>query len=347
VNRQINQEAAEWFVEVNADAPDFETRKRFDKWLRASPQHVRAFLDMVPIWEDGGQLPLSADATPEQLIERARAAVNVVGMQGAVPPPMTRYPGSSARVARIAAVLAAVAVTAVLVLGYQQLRYPTYATGLGEQRSLTLPDGSMLELNTLSRVRVRYSGRERVVELLNGQALFDVAKDPGRPFVVYSGETRVRAVGTQFDVYRQPVDTLVTVVEGRVAVYDAALKSANDAAAGALAVPGSTLVAAGEQLRVSAHAVGRVEHPNMALATAWTQRQLVFDDTPLTDVTQEFDRYNKRRLIIDGALRDFRVSGIFSSTDPASLIRFLREQPGISVEEADDQVHISGSGMSR
>jgi transmembrane sensor len=348
MNRQINQEAADWFVEVNTDVPDLETRRRFDKWLRASPQHVRAFLEMVPIWEDGGRVPLSSDATPEQLIERAQAAVSVVGLQGAVPSPVARpYSRFSGRFARAAAALATVVVLVVIVLGYQQLRYPVYTTGLGEQRSLALPDGSMLELNTLSRVRVRYSGRERAVELLSGQALLDVVKNPARPFVVYSGQTRIRAVGTQFDVYRQPVDTLVTVVEGRVAVYDAAMRSGNDSAAG-LAVPGSMLVAAGEQLRVTAHAADRVEHPNMGLATAWTQHQMVFDDTPLTDVAQEFDRYNKRRLIIDGAqLREFRVSGIFSSTDPSSLIRFLREQPGISVEEADDQVHISGNGVNR
>ena len=349
MNRQINQEAAEWFVEVNTDAPDLETRRRFDKWLRASPQHVRAFLEMVPIWEDGLQLPLSADATPEQLIERARAAASVLGMHGAMPATgARRYLGFSGRFAQAAAVLAAVVVVAAMVFGYQQMRYPIYTTGLGEQRSLALPDGSTLELNTLSRVRLRFSGKERAIELLSGQALFEVAKDAARPFVVYSGSTRVRAVGTEFDVYRQSVDTLVTVVEGRVAVYDATQRESAGAAGGGLAVPGSTLVAAGEQLRVSAHSVSKVEHPNMALATAWTERQLVFDDTPLSDVAQEFDRYNKRRLTIDNAaLRELRISGIFSSTDPSSLIRFLREQPGINIDESDEQVHISGNGVSR
>src|SRR5690606_26847429 len=88
----------------------------------------------------------------------------------------------------------------------------------GEQRTVTLADGSVIELNARSRIKVRYADRERAIDLLQGQALFRVAKDPTKPFIVASGGTYVRAVGTQFDVYKKSVGTVVTVVEGRVAV---------------------------------------------------------------------------------------------------------------------------------
>src|SRR5262249_53251968 len=95
---------------------------------------------------------------------------------------------------------------------------PVYSTDIGEQRTIALKDGSRVELNARSKIKVLYSKERRSIELIEGQALFSVAKDPTRPFVVSSGNARVRAVGTQFDLYRKPVGTVVTVVEGRVAV---------------------------------------------------------------------------------------------------------------------------------
>src|SRR5205823_2531257 len=90
------------------------------------------------------------------------------------------------------------------------------------ERSIALPDGSLIELNARSSVRVRFTSNERAVELFEGQALFRVAKDPARPFIVSSDGKRVRAVGTQFDVYRKKASTTVTVLEGRVTVGRAA-----------------------------------------------------------------------------------------------------------------------------
>ena len=95
----------------------------------------------------------------------------------------------------------------------------TYSTAIGEQRSFTLADGSTIELSPRSRVRVRLSDRERDIQLLDGQAFFTVTKDVNRPFVVAVDQARVRAVGTQFDVNKRRSGTTVTVLEGRVAVY--------------------------------------------------------------------------------------------------------------------------------
>src|SRR5262249_19085135 len=117
---------------------------------------------------------------------------------------------------------AAAAITfgvAVAVLTWLTLYHdPSYGTERGEHRSVTLAGGSSVELNAVSKIRVRFSTHERAVDLLAGQALFRVAKDATRPFVVVTGDTHVRAVGTQFDVNRKGSRTIVTVLEGRVSV---------------------------------------------------------------------------------------------------------------------------------
>jgi transmembrane sensor len=277
-----------------------------------------------------------------------------------------------------------------------------YATTLGEQRSLALNDGSTVQLNSLSKIRIRYSQYERTVDLVEGQALFHVAKDSTRPFIVYSGQTRVRAVGTQFDVYRKADGIVVTVVEGRVAVlpassplsgrggrkgdsklavdsgYAAARREGEnsnasashtneghpskpmhegeqvqpnsastpddgrpDAGSGTAIPEGAIFVAAGEQITVTPQAAHKTSHPNVTGATAWTERRLVFDSASLTDVADEFNRYNERKLVIaPSALGGFHISGVFSSTDPASLIRFLRDRPGLRVIETPNEIRI-------
>src|SRR6202042_1786963 len=118
-------------------------------------------------------------------------------------------------------IAASIAVLTILAaaLELHEFSSPIYATSLGEQRSIQFEDGSTVELNSRSKVRVKYSKQERDVELIEGQALFHVAHDVSRPFIVAVGPTRVRAVGTQFDVYKRSNGTVVTVVEGRVAVY--------------------------------------------------------------------------------------------------------------------------------
>lgn len=336
MNQQITREAADWLVELSTGPVDAAARERFDAWLRASPEHVHAFLDASAIWEDGAALPVDAQMTPAQLIERARAAARVLPME--LPEPhaaaaVGRTPPVETHVSRrylLAAAIAACLIGATFIWRIVQQRSPTYSTAIGQQLSIVLPDHSTAELNTLTRIRVHYSERERDIALLAGQAMFHVAKNAQRPFIVSSGQTRVRAVGTQFDVYKQPAATVVTVVEGRVAVYSASRSGLPPAA-----------VSAGEQLVVDRKATVRNEHPDMDCATGWTRGELAFDSTPLAGVAREFNRYNVERLTIDGAaLRSMRISGIFSSTDPSSLIRFLREQPGIRVVESRDGIHV-------
>ena len=368
-NTQIYEEACEWFIECRAGDLDNAGRAAFDRWLRKSPEHQSAYLEISAIWNESSALDLSNRWDLDTLIaEAAEDPTNIVALERTranSAPQISSGIGISAAPVRRRGLLA-VAASILLSVGvfatYMLTSSGVYATALGEQRSFSLSDGSTLQLNSLSKVRIRYSAHERTVDLLRGEALFHVAKDVTRPFSVRSGETAVRAVGTQFDVYRKADGTIVTVVEGRVAILGAAgsneahpsvLRGGGEQDLGSL-VPGTEVLGvapqeregaifltAGEQITVSPKTVRKTPHPNLAGATSWTQRQLVFDSASFADVAEEFNRYNERKLVIDAsALDTLHISGVFSSTDPASLIRFLRDRPGLRVTETATEIRV-------
>jgi transmembrane sensor len=262
-----------------------------------------------------------------------------------------------------------------------------YATAIGEQCSIALADGSTIELGARSRVRVHFTDKERDVEFLAGEALFGVAKDPARPFVVTTNNARVRAVGTQFDVHKRTSGTTVTVLEGHVVVYSPSGRSdplpqnsrpsaapsslAGDAnpptpkltregrGEGRAAPPqtpktrdtgqaegtAAIFLAAGEQVTVPEAAGAGTAEPravDAAASTRWTERTLTFDNAPLLDVVEEFNRYNEKQIVLtDTALESLRISGVFAATKPISLLRFLSEQMQLDVIATADQIKIS------
>ena len=389
INAQVYEEASEWIVRHRTGSLDGDAKRRFDAWLRESPQHVRAYLEMSSLWEDVPALDPNYDMSADKLIARARADVNVLPLNmsasaAAMESGQTSERHSTGRKTRTHAqsisLLAASLLLVVGISGWFYLQRGVYSTDIGEQRTVVLTDGSVVELNSRSKIKVDYTDHERAVDLLHGQALFRVAKDPKRPFTVESDETLVRAIGTQFDVYKRKMGTVVTVVEGRVAV----LTSARDVHTGdsskpksdltehrpagtanmaertpgtgslalkqveiaepsdSLAHPEPVYLIAGEQLVVEPTAITAPKPTDVEAVTAWTQQRLVFDFTPLTEVAEEFNRYNRRPLVIDDSnMNEFNVSGSFSSTDPALLLRFLRAQPGIAVHETDREIRIS------
>ena len=342
----IVAEASAWFIEFRAGDVNGDARLRFIEWLRRSPEHIHAYLEISGVW---AELPSSDPAGKidiEALIARAREEADVIALSPqsrrpanppapnsvpANPSPMWRRP----RFAALALVATVVLAVAVLLLFDTGNFSGTYSTGIGEQRTVQLADGSTVELNARSTIQVHLTEQQRDLTLLEGQALFRVAKDKQRPFVVRAGEAQVRAVGTEFDVYKKPTATVVTVVEGRVETYDS-----SDS-------PGTAAIvlSAGEQLTVLPHVVTKPTHADTAIATAWVQKRLIFEETPLSDVAEEFNRYNRRPLVIDaGELEKLKISGVYSSTDPASLINFLRSQNSMQVVETEKQVRVLPRG---
>jgi transmembrane sensor len=334
-------EASEWFIDFRAGDVNGEARLRFIEWLRRSPEHIQAYLEVSGVWSE---LPSSDPAGRfdiASLIARARNESDVIPLSPVNPrlppvPPTARlrafreFPRRSVLAAAALALLASIAA---LFLWIDRDTARSYSTGIGEQRTIQLMDGSTVELNARSRVEVRLTDRRRDVVLIEGQALFRVAKDKHRPFVVLAGEAQVRAVGTEFDVYRKHTETVVTVVEGRVETY-----AGSDGAGGAAIV-----LSAGEQLTVLPHTVTKPTRADTVAATAWVHKRLIFEEMPLSEVAEEFNRYNRRPLTIDDPeLQALKISGVYSSTDPASLINFLRNQNSIQVIETENQVHVVG-----
>ena len=331
-------EASEWFIDFRAGDVNGEARLRFMEWLRRSPEHIQAYLEVSGVWSE---LPGS---DPEgrfdlaSLIARARNESDVIPLSSVNPRSPPAPPAAGPRAFRFArrpvlaaAALALLASITALVLWIDGDTARSYSTGIGEQSTIQLMDGSTVELNARSKVTVRLTDRRRDVALIEGQALFRVAKDKQRPFVVRAGDAQVRAVGTEFDVYRKQTKTVVTVVEGRVETYP------ESGGAGAAAI----VLSAGEQLTVLPHTVTKPTRADIVAATAWVQKRLMFEETPLSEVAEEFNRYNRRPLAIeDPELQTLKISGVYSSTDPASLINFLRNQNSIRVIETENQVRV-------
>lgn len=354
-NSQILEEASTWFVELSEGHLTDQVREQFSDWLRASPEHVRAYLQISALWEDAPLLGKGAEDV-EALIARTRAAGNVVRVG------KDRQPLSVKSRRFVTPLLSALAASLVLVaigITFWLQQRGVYETAIGEQRSLTLADGSMIELNAQSRLRVHFTAAERSIDLFEGQVLFHVTHDAARPFIVHSGAASVRAVGTQFDVDRRSGETVVTVLEGRVAVLPNLLLqpvSANavDGSAPSISAPdfaltgpggaGGLLLTAGEQVTLTAQAASRPTRTDVAAAIAWTQRKLVFASSPLTQVADEYNRYHQKRIVIrDRRLASFLVSGVFSATDSRAFVAFLRAQPNLTIHETDTEIEISGA----
>ena len=344
-NRQILQEASAWFVEFR-HGEDGLRRREFMSWLRRSPEHIRAYLEVSTTYAKLPHTTASPDPGMQELIERTRSRVNVVPLDAQSDAsnvaPLANHPRSVHAAPRSRNLLAAAAAAilcagAALASWLVLTRAPVYSTQTAEHRSITLEDGSRIELNARSTVRVRLTATERTVELLDGQALFRVAKDEQRPFIVRTGAARVRAVGTRFDVHLRKAGTIVTVLEGSVAVQGAV------AGPTSATLGGSTVkLAAGEQAIVDASIIARTPRANVDAAIAWTKGEFEFDETRLADVVEEFNRHSFVPLVIESpALEDFRISGIYSFDDPASLLRFLRNQPDILVVEDRNGMRLS------
>jgi transmembrane sensor len=231
--------------------------------------------------------------------------------------------------------------------GYPQwAQSPDIRTAVGEQRSVTLADGSVVILNTDSEVRVRWTDTERRIELVKGEGQFHVAKNPNRPFLVATADATVRAVGTVFNVRNEQSGTQVAVLEGLVKVSALApssvsnLRPTGNKGAGPK-VGGAALnnydLGAGGRVAITPYGIEPDIGPSVESVAAWTQRRLVFRDQRLADVVAEFNRYRVQPLVIDEAeLQGLRISGVFDLSDPESLLIYLNSFETVNVTRPDD-----------
>lgn len=200
-----------------------------------------------------------------------------------------------------------------------------YATGIGERRTVTLADGSLMRLNTDTALTVDLSPERRSIRLLRGEASFDVAHDKSRPFVVAADDAQVRAIGTAFTVRLRPDLTEVTVSEGIVGVRDGDRPERHVAAGNAAAVRRGTV------------AVTALAHTDIRRRLAWQDGRLSFDGDTLEQAVEEFNRYRTVPIVIgDPALAGVRIGGTFRSDRSGDFARALEQSFGIRAIEGGD-----------
>jgi transmembrane sensor len=213
-----------------------------------------------------------------------------------------------------------------------------YATSTGQRSTFVLDDGSSIELNAQSRIEVRFSDYRRDVVLVEGQALFNVAKDLRRPFIVHAGDRQVLAVGTRFDVRLDSTSVQVTLLEGRVRVEEntAMWKRGEEIEL----TPGKQLVAqlnAAPAQPASSRNAGAVSDVvrdiDVARVTGWREGRIYFDDLPLAEAIQEMNRHSTVRIQIESAeLAELRVNGMFKAGEQEVFVSALQEYFPISAE---------------
>lgn len=342
----IAEEAADWFVEWREATPARADKIRFADWLAESPVHIEEYLGIAKLYGELTHLDPARIDDVDGFVDDT-----VIALRGPATPdgehdmPQSAAPQPSRRLRNwgfAATVLVAIAASVFSYIGIDD-RSEVYTTGLGEQRSILLDDGSMVSLNTDSGVEVAYTDEQRWIRLTRGEALFDVERDPARPFWVETGSALIRVTGTQFNVYEQNGQTAVTVIEGKVEVAPRASPAAQllgepagTRPAGAGAV---TSLEVGDQavVKSGSAAVAATRIENLEPVTAWTSRRLVFSETPLAEIVAEFNRYNRRRLILDdAAVATLEISGVFGTHDPESLVLFLERVPGVEVQRSVD-----------
>ena len=324
--QDIDRDAAEWLVRLDdLDRPaDLRSQQEWLAWLRRSPEHLRAYFGMAHVSQWVDEVPPAGRARLRAMLAEHRA-------QSQRETYRKRW--------QFGAKLAAAASLACIAAGslWFALSSPRYATGVGEQMSYTLPDGSLMLLNTRSKARVSMNERERVVEL-EGEGLFTVARDTTRPFRVRTSSAVAQAIGTQFNMYvRNDGTTKVSVVEGAVKISPVS----------GFAAGRSLLLSAGQEGEVRENRLSQASVPQVATAVAWKSRTLVFEDSPIAEVTAQFNRYNEIQFVIAPELsEERRLSGTFDPRRPEYFRIFLERDSSLAVREKDGVVYVSASGQA-
>jgi transmembrane sensor len=334
------QQASSWVETMRHAGPGDD--RRFVAWLKESPRNVRDFLLMLSLDRALGEIDARHIERVESLIAEVEAS------------PFTARQGTPARAdrrrwRRLAALAASLLIAAGVGwawLAHGRGAWQEYATATGEQRTFELEDGSIVYLNTHSRVRIRLAARSREVRLLRGEALFHVHHDPARPFLVATEDAVVQAVGTQFDVYRRDDGTVVSVLEGRVNVTPAAKPDPSgnaQASSGVASIPAtaaSRRLDASEEARVShAGSVSIREVNNVSDTVAWRERRLIFRDQTLEQIVLEFNRYRATPIRLgSGSVGERLFTGVFDADDADSLLQVLAHDPALEVDRSGGSI---------
>ena len=333
----IEDAAIAWLTERD-DGFSPAREREFAQWLRADPRHAATVIRLEQTLDLLGELP----EFRSEINTAFDRAAPVVAFSPATAEQSTLAPAPR----RWSRAFVWAGLAAVLALGsfvgwraFQpppETRFTTTASGYERAR---LDDGSTLELNAASAVRVQFTAAERRVQLESGEAHFAVAHDSTRPFIVSAGPIAVRAVGTAFNVrFTSDGGVEVTVTEGKVRIGQSGPASSSAESA--------PLLSAGQRIFLPKHAplpaVEHVEPAAMRAAFAWQSRLADFADAPLADVIARFNARSRVQLILaDESLADRRIGGTFALDEAEAFVRLLeRDGEIVGERRGETEIHL-------
>ena len=349
VPQSVQSQASVWLAKLDGTNPSDALLLEFKHWVNQDKSHYAAFKKVAAAWGDLNiltRLPLLLEERAQQQ-ERADVKSKVAN-KARLPLWLSGSWSGFGGLAVTASLVFAVLVS--LQLGPFSADPTVYWTAIGEQKTITLADNSVVQLNTNSRIQVDYSQAVRAIYLHQGEAHFDVESNAQRPFEVYVGTGRVRAIGTAFSVRLNDSDIGVVVTEGvveiapEILIYDAALPAglpaSNDAGSGA-APSGDGLQRLAQLQRVEAGSaavfdqqavtlVETLDKTDLQRSQAWQQGLLMFSGEPLEEVVSQLSRYTDIKIVIQSErARHLRIGGQFQIGDTQAVFTALEKGFGL------------------
>jgi transmembrane sensor len=324
----LHDVAAGWAARQRSGAMTGQEERDLQAWLERDPEHRAMFDHVQAVWRASAAL-----RTDPQIMAMRDAAMHA-------------YPGRRRRWYLAGGLAAALAVA--VLAGWTMLDRPAgaplpwaeahkdqlFTTGVGQTATVTLPDGSIVTLDTDTRLKSWDTPGRRLVRLEKGQAFFRVAHDASRPFIVSAGGQTITAVGTAFNVRLAPNRVEVILAEGRVKV--------SGTKPGVLGAPRRkapvTEMTAGSRLVAAGSDDWRIARVDVGEATSWRIGQLVFVRRPLGEVAEELNRYSQKKLVIgDDGLAAAQITGGFAAGDVDGFVRAVEGYGLASVVSDDDR----------
>ena len=309
----IDELASLWLAREQ-DGLTGEEREALGAWLAQSTRHQVADLRLQAAWERAGRLAVLR--TPVRSAPLKNRSILRLGIA-----------------ALAAALLVLVYAGKVYLAQHGSHAVTYYSTAIGQTHSYQLSDGTRVDLNTNTRLHADIGGGERIVTLDSGEAFFEVAHDAAHPFVVRAGKRQITDLGTKFSVFLNGDTVRVMVYEGRVRV-EAEAGAAGPAPVDAGA--GHVVIAQGMEALVFAKPQGEIVKD-----LGWRNGMLTFDQLPLADVADVFNRYNAKQMQVEGNARKIRIGGSFKADNVEALVQLLQQGFGLSVKNRGDKIIVS------
>ncbi|PQA87167.1 FecR family protein [Hyphococcus luteus] len=330
IEERLEREAADWFAAMHSGETTPELRQRFEAWLHGDRTHKIAYREFEQVYRDLDHVAVEAGVDVDGALVRQKAGwVELV----------------AGWLRRPAFALVAAALMAIPVAAYLTTREapgdlihaaaPDYVTKTAEIRDITLEDGTRVTLGARSKIATAFTPKERRVTLLEGEAFFEVTKDPDRPFYVAAQDTLVRVVGTKFDVKRSAEIVHVSVLEGIVEVMkpdniEKAIETADSSAFD------KQILTAGERVSAARRvALPEARQVETAKPGVWREGRLAYEDASLAEIVADVNRYYDRRVrIATSDVGDLRSTIAFNSSEIDQFFDVIETIQPVSIDRA-------------